>query len=54
VRPSKLNDEKLLDIPDSMLQSPSKSLRKLAQEEGIGLATMHKAVRKQLKLLKKQ
>jgi transposase len=48
-RPSKLNDEKLLDISDSMLRSPSKSLRKLAQEEGIGLAIAHKAVRKQLK-----
>jgi hypothetical protein len=33
-----------------MLQSPSKSLCKLAQEEGNGLATAHKAVRKQLKL----
>jgi transposase len=48
-RPSKLNNEKLLDISDSMLWSPSKSLRKLAQ-----LATAHTAVRKQLKLLKKQ
>jgi hypothetical protein len=28
-RPSKLNDKKLMDISDSMLQSPSKSLRKL-------------------------
>jgi transposase len=37
-RPSKLNDEKLLDISDSVLHSPSKSLRKLAQEECIGLA----------------
>jgi hypothetical protein len=37
-RPSKLNDEKLLDISDSVLRSPSKSLRKLPQEEDIGLA----------------
>jgi hypothetical protein len=28
-----------MDISDSMLRSPSKSLRKLAQEEDIGLAT---------------
>jgi hypothetical protein len=38
-RPSKLNDKKLMDISDSMLRSPSKSLRKLAQEKNIGLAT---------------
>jgi hypothetical protein len=34
-----------LDISDSVLLSPSKSLRKLAQEEGIDLATAHKTVR---------
>jgi transposase len=44
--PSKLNDKKLMDISDSMLQSPSKSLLKLAQKKDIGLATAHKAVRK--------
>jgi hypothetical protein len=33
-----------------MLRSPSKSLRKLAQEEDIGLATAHKAVREKLQL----
>jgi transposase len=44
-RPSKLNDNKLTDISDSMLRSPSKSLRKLAQEKDIGLAAAHKAVR---------
>jgi len=49
-RPSKLNGEKLMDISDSMLWSPSKSLRKLAQEEDIGLVTPHKAVREKLKL----
>jgi hypothetical protein len=43
-RPSKLNDKKLMDISDSMLRSPSKSMRKLAQEKDIGLATVHKAV----------
>jgi hypothetical protein len=53
-RPSKFNDETLLDISVSMQRSPSKSLRKLAEEGSIGLATAHKAVRKQLKLLKKQ
>jgi transposase len=49
-RPSKLNDKKLMDISDPMLRSPSKSLRKLAQEEDIGLATALKAVRKKLNL----
>jgi transposase len=49
-RPSKLNDKKLMDICDSMLRSPSKSLRKLAQEKDIGLATAHKAVRAKLNL----
>jgi hypothetical protein len=43
-RLSKLNDKKLMDISDSMLQSPSKSLLNLAQVEDIGLATTHKAV----------
>lgn len=45
-RPTKLSEEKLLDISDSMRQSPSKSLRKLAQQHDIGLGTAHKAVRK--------
>jgi transposase len=49
-RPSKLKDKKLMDISDSMLRSPSKSLRKVAQEKDIGLATAHKAVRKKLNL----
>jgi transposase len=40
-RPSELNDIKLMDIYDSMLRSPSKSLRKLAQEKNIGLVTAH-------------
>jgi transposase len=31
-RPSELNDKFFLDISDSMLRNPSKSLRKLAQE----------------------
>jgi transposase len=48
VRPSKLHDKKLMDISDSMLRSPSKSLRKLAQEKNIGFATAHKAVREKL------
>jgi hypothetical protein len=38
----------LMDISDSMLRSPSKSLRKLAQEKDIGLATAHKAARTQI------
>jgi transposase len=49
-RPSKINDKKLMDFSDSMLRSPSKSLRKLVQEKNIGLATAHKAVREKLKL----
>jgi hypothetical protein len=39
-----------MDISDSMLRIPSKSLRKLAQEKDIGLATAHKAVREKLNL----
>jgi transposase len=38
-KPFKLNDKKLMDISDSMPRSASKSLRKLAQEKNIGLAT---------------
>jgi hypothetical protein len=45
-RPSKVNDKKLMDISDSMLQSPSKSSRKLAQEKDIGLATRIKRSKK--------
>jgi hypothetical protein len=41
-RPSKHNDTKL-DISD-LLRSPLKSLRKLAQQKDIGLATAHTAV----------
>jgi transposase len=47
-RPSELNEKKLMDISDFMLRSPSTSLRKLAQEKDIGLATAHKAVRTQI------
>jgi hypothetical protein len=39
-----------MDISDSTLWSSSKSLRKLAQEEDIGLATAHKAVREILNI----
>jgi transposase len=49
-RPSKFNDKRLMDISDFMLRSPSKSLRKLAQEKDIGLAIAHKAVREKLNL----
>jgi hypothetical protein len=45
VRPSQINHKKLMDNSNTMLRSPSKSLRKLAQEKYIGLATAHKAVR---------
>jgi hypothetical protein len=47
-RPSKLNGKRFVDISDPMLQSPSKSLRKMAHEKDIGLATAHKAVRENL------
>jgi transposase len=47
-RPSKLNDKNLMDIYDCMVRSPSKPLRKLAQEKDIGLATAHKAAREKL------
>jgi transposase len=50
-RPSKINDTKLMDIYGSMMWSPTKSLRKLAQEKDIGLATAQKAVREKLNLL---
>jgi transposase len=49
-RSSKFNSKKLMDISDSTLRSPSKSLRDLAQENEIGLATAHKAVRENLNL----
>jgi transposase len=49
-RPSKLNDKMLMDISDSILPSPSKSLCKLAPEKDIGLATAHKSVREKLNL----
>jgi hypothetical protein len=39
-----------MDISDSMLRSPSKSLRKLAQEKDIVVATAPKAVREKLDL----
>jgi hypothetical protein len=37
-----------MDVYDFMLRSPSESLRKLAQEKDIGLATAHKAAREKL------
>jgi transposase len=49
-RPSKFNDKKFMDISDSVLPSSSKSLRTLAQEEDIGLATAHKTFREKLKV----
>jgi transposase len=49
-RPPKHNDKKLMHISDSMLRSPSKSLRMLAQQKAIGLATAHKAVRENLNI----
>ena len=48
-RPAKLSEEKLFDISNSIQQSPSISLRKLAQQHDIGLATAHKAFRRELK-----
>jgi transposase len=48
-RPSKLNDQKLMDISDSTLRSPSKSLRKLAQEKDNGLAYLQKVFANKIK-----
>jgi hypothetical protein len=48
--PSQLNDKKLMDISDCMLQTPSKSLCELAQEEDTGPATALKAVHEKLNL----
>jgi hypothetical protein len=39
-----------MDISDSMLRIPPKSVRQLAQRKGIGLATAHKVFRKILNL----
>jgi hypothetical protein len=39
-----------MDISDSMLRSPSKSLRKLVQEKDIGLAKARKTVREKSNL----
>jgi hypothetical protein len=50
IRPSKINDKKLIDVSDFLLRSASELLRKLAQEKNIGLATAHKAVREKLNL----
>lgn len=47
-RPSVLSEEKLLNISDRLLRSPSKSIRKLAQETGVSLGCAHKAVKKKL------
>ena len=49
-RPSKATKEKLEDISDRLLRSPSKSLRKLSQQSGLSLGLTHKVVRKELKL----
>jgi hypothetical protein len=46
----KLNDDKLIDISDSIQQSPSKSLSQFAQENYICLPTAHKAVQVKLNL----
>ncbi|KAG8251613.1 hypothetical protein J6590_075500 [Homalodisca vitripennis] len=44
-RPRKRDEQKLLDISDSMTLSPTKSMRKLAQQDNTGFATTHKADR---------
>jgi hypothetical protein len=45
-----LSQEKLDDICDRHLQSPKKSLRKLAQQTGLNYGLTHKAVKNELKL----
>lgn len=47
-RPTVLTEEKLTVISDKMLRSPSKSMRRLAQESDISVYTAHKAVREKL------
>ncbi|KAJ4428478.1 hypothetical protein ANN_24515, partial [Periplaneta americana] len=48
--PPVLTEDKLLDISDRMLKSPTKSLRKLAQQTNILYTSAHKAVKQELNL----
>ena len=49
-RPTVLTEQKLEDISDMMLKSPTKSIGKLAQQSGISYGSAYKAVRNELNL----
>ena len=49
-RPLKLDEDKLDEINNKIMQSPSKSMRKLAQETNLSVGSAHKATRKALGL----
>ena len=49
-RPKTLTEAKLDEISDVMLRSPTKSVRKLAQETNVSVQSAHRAVREELKL----
>jgi hypothetical protein len=49
-RSSVLTEDKLLNITDSMMQIPSKSIRKLAPQHHIAVGKAHVAVRRKLNL----
>jgi transposase len=45
-RPSIMTEKKVLDIPDRMLQSPKKSIRKLSQQVGVSYGMAYTALQK--------
>jgi hypothetical protein len=49
-QPTLLTDDKLDEMLDRMLRSPSKCIRRLSQETNVAASTVHKAIREKLKL----
>ena len=49
-RPTKLDEDKLDAINDKMMQSPSKSMRKLSQETNLSVGSKHQGAKKELGL----
>ena len=49
-RPQVLDEVKLEQVSDMMLQSPKKSVRRLAQQTGLSIGSAHKALTKKLNL----
>ena len=49
-RPSVTSPEKKEEISDALLRSPSKSIRRLAQQTAVSKSTAHRIVRNELKL----